>query len=407
MASNLIEMFNNTVGELLIKQASGMLSESAESTTTGVKSIVPSLLGTLIQKGRTEAGAEELMLYMAEQNIDGSILSNVTASLQGGIETEKLMYQGAGILRYLLDEKLSPVVDIISGSSGLRTSSATSLLKLAAPLVLGILGKQVREKGLDAKGLKTLLADQSESVRQSIPPGVGKMLGMGALSAEYAPPTVQKIISPASHIEKSTFSKLLPWIILGLTSLALFYFVEKGCGATPEASAVEPEVTKAKDTVIATPLAEPENELRNYALPGGHTLNVLPGSFTGRLTDFLASTDIGEKCFAFDQVDFENGSFKITADSDVQLEELATIMKAYPYLRISIEGHTDDEGDDVKNKSLSKERAKVIKSWLTEKSIEAGRIDTKGLGEENPVATNKTEMGREKNRRVEVCVKKK
>lgn len=405
MASNLIEMFNNTVGELLAKQASGILSESAESTTTGVKFIVPSLLGTLIQKGNTEAGAEELMLYMAEQNIDGSILSNVANSLQGGIETEKLMYQGAGILRYLLDDKLSPVVDIISGASGLKTSSATSLLKLTAPLVLGIIGKYIREKGLDAKGLKTLLADQSESVRQSIPPGVGKLLGMGAISVEYAPPAAQKMISLAPQNEKSTFTKLLPWIILGLASLALFYFVEKGCGATPEAPVVHPEATK--DTIIALPPAEPVNELKNYTLPGGQTLNVLPGSFTSRLAEFLASSETGDKCLAFDQVDFESGSFMITADSDVQLEELATIMKAYPYLRISIEGYTDNEGDDGKNKSLSKERARVIKSWLTGKSIEPGRIDTKGLGEENPIASNKTEMGRQKNRRVEVCVNKK
>lgn len=405
MASNLIEIFNNTVGELLGKQASGILGESAESTTTGIKFIVPSLLGTLIQRGNTEAGADELMSYLTEHNIDGSILSTVAGSLQGGIETEKLMYQGAGNLRYLLDDKLSPVVDIISGASGLKTSSATSLLKLAAPLVLGIIGKHVREKGLDAKGLKSLLTDQSESVRQSIPAGVGKMLGMGAVSAEFAPPTPQKIIPSESQIEKSTFSKLLPWIILGLTSLALFYFVEKGCGDAPEALVTQPE--PSTDTVMAAPTAEPVSELKNINLPGGNTLNVLPGSFTARLADFLASSETGEKCLPFDQVDFESGSFKITANSDVQLEELAKIMNAYPYLRISIEGYTDDEGDDGKNKSLSKERAKVIKTWLTDKSIEPGRIDTKGMGEENPVATNKTEMGRKKNRRVEVCVKKK
>lgn len=405
MASNLLEMFNNTLGELLAKQASSILGESAESTITGVKHIVPSLLSSLIQRGNTEAGAEELMLYLAEQNIDGSILSNVGASLQGGIETEKLMYQGAGNLRYLLDDKLSGVVDIISSASGLKTSSATSLLKLTAPLVLGIIGKNIREKGLDAKGLKTLLADQRESVRQSIPPGVGKLLGMAALSAEYAPQVAQTIIPPASPIEKSTFSKLLPWIVLGLVSLALFYFVEKGCGGTPQDHVVAPEA--AKDTVIATPPVEPVKEVKNYSLPGGHTFNVLPGSFTDRLADFLTSSETGQKCLPFDQVDFESGSFKITADSDVQLEELSTIMNAYPYIRISIEGHTDNEGDDGKNKSLSKERAKAIKTWLSGKSIEPGRIDIKGMGEEKPIATNKTEMGRKKNRRVEVCVKKK
>jgi OOP family OmpA-OmpF porin len=405
MASNLIELFNNTVGELLARQSSGILSESAESTTTAVKLIAPSLLGTLIQKVNTDAGAVDLMLYVAEHNIDGSILATASASLQGGIETEKLMYQGAGNLRYLLDDKLSPVVDSIAGASGLKTSSATSLLKLAAPLILGIIGKHIREKGLDAKGLKTLLADQSDSVRQSIPPGVAQLLGMEASSSAYAPPTPENTISPASQHEQSTFSKLLPWIILGLTSLALFYFVEKGCGKAPKAPPVEPEVIK--DTVVTTPTPEPVNEMKTYKLPGGVALNVLPGSFTSRLADFLASSETGEKCIAFDQVDFESGSFKITAASEVQLEELLTIMKAYPYLRISLEAYTDDQGDDGKNKSLSRERAKVIKSWLTDKSIEPGRIDTKGMGEENPVATNKTEMGRAKNRRVEVCVKKK
>lgn len=405
MASNLIDMFNNTVGELLAKQASGILSESAESTTTGVKLIAPSLLGTLIGKANTDSGAEALMQYFVEHNIDGSILSTAATSLQGGIETEKLMYLGAGNLRYLLDDKLSPVVDSIAGASGLKTSSATSLLKLAAPLILGIIGKHIHEKGLDVKGLKTLLADQRESVRQTIPPVFGNLLGMGDISATYAPPTTPNTKSPVSQTEQSTFSKLLPWIILGLTSLALFYFVEKGCGPTAEPPVVEPETKQ--DTVIPTAPPEPVSEMKTYQLPGGAALNVLPGSFTGRLAGFLASDETGEKCLAFDQVDFESGSFKLTADSDAQLGELAAIMKAYPYLRISIVGYTDDEGDDGKNKSLSKERAKVIKTWLTDKSIEAGRIDTKGMGEENPVATNKTEMGRKKNRRVEVCVKKK
>jgi len=205
--------------------------------------------------------------------------------------------------------------------------------------------------------------------------------------------------------EKTTVSKLLPWIVLGLTALGLFYFVEKGCGKSADASAdIQP---RPIDTAAIAPAPEESNPMRTYTLPGGVDLKAIPGSFTGDLAEFLASTATGEKCFTFDNVEFESGSFKIAAGSEAQLGELATLMKAYPDAKVSIEGHTDDEGDDGKNKSLSKERAKVIKTWLTEHEIAPGRIDAKGLGEEKPIATNKTEAGRDRNRRVEVCLKKK
>ena len=405
MATNLIDMFHNTVGELLAKQSAGILGESVESTTSAIKAIVPTLLGTIIQKSSSDQGLTSLMNFMSEHNIDGSILSNVTGMLGGGIETEKLMYGGAGILRYLLDDKLSPVVDIIASGSGLKTSSATSLLKLSAPLVMGIIGRHVKEKGLDQQGLKSVLSSQIEYVKPGIPAGLGNLLGLGTISTSFAQASTPGPVTPASQSGTPGSPKILPWIVLGLASLAIFYFVQKGCGA-PETPPSDVMV-EAKDTIAPAPQPEPSNPNKTYNLPGGGVLTALPGSFTASLADFLASAEPTEKCLAFDQVRFESGSFKLASGSEAQLKELVSLLNAYPQVKVDLVGYTDDAGDDGKNKSLSKERTKVIKTWLTDHGIAAGRLDAKGMGEENPIASNKTEMGREKNRRVEVCVRKK
>lgn len=405
MAANLIDMFQNTVGELLAKQSASILGESAESTSSAIKAIVPSLLGAIVQKTSSDEGVASLMTFLSENNIDGSILSNVTGMLGGGIETEKLMYSGAGILRYLLDDKLSPVVDIIAGGSGLKTSSATSLLKLSAPLLMGIIGRHVKEKGLDHQGLKNIISSQIDYIKSGIPAGVGNILGLSSVSSAFsAAPTSDAVTASAKQGTPGS-PKILPWIVLGLASLAIFYFVQKGCGA--QENPPSDVMVAPKDTIAPAPQPEPSNSNKTFNLPGGGILTALPGSFTASLADFLASTGATDKCLAFDQVNFESGSFKLAVGSEAQLNDLVTLLNAYPQVKADLVGYTDDAGDDGKNKSLSRERTRVIKAWLTDHGIAAGRIDAKGMGEENPIASNKTEMGREKNRRVEVCVQKK
>jgi OOP family OmpA-OmpF porin len=403
MASNLIEMFHNTVGDLLVRECSGLLGESAESTTEAVKAIVPSLLACLSQKVGSDEGAASLLKYFSENNIDGSILSNAASALGGNIETEKLMYSGAVLLRYLLNDKIVPVVDMISGPSGLKTSSATSLLKIVAPFLMGLIGKHILEKGLDAPGLKSLLQGQKDFIKASLPKGMDIALGLNANLQPTSTSTAMGLNPSATAAEKSSFSKLLPWIVLLLTALGLYYFVQKGCGKAEEVAEVVPA------PVDSTPVTKTEtnNPYQIYRLPDGGIISVLPGSFTGQLITFLSGPDKGDRCIAFDKVNFENGSFKIALGSETQLKQLASILTAYPEIKIQIEGHTDEEGDNGKNKNLSKERAKVIKTWLTDHKIDAARIDTKGWGEEKPIASNETKAGREKNRRLEVCLTKK
>ena len=403
MASNLIETFQNVTGDVLTRQASNIVGESAEGTSSALQAIVPTLLGSLVQKSTTDSGTSDLIRFMGEQEIDGSVISQLGTMLSGGIETEKLMYSGAGILRFLLDNKLLPAVDIISGSSKLKTSSATSLFKLAAPIVMGIVARQMQEKSLDAAGLKTLLQGQKEFIKNSLPAAMTGLIYPEAVSGNNSSTPGSQEATSGKDAGMFSLSKLLPWIVLGLTALGLFYFVQKGCG--PKTSATEdPSITADTTAKQAAPQAD---EYISFDMPGGGKLSVRRGSFSGKMAAFLGSQETGDKCLAFDKVSFENSSFQLTTGSEIQLGELATLMQAYSRLNISIEAYTDNAGDDGKNKSLSRERAKVIKTWLTDHNIAPGRINIKGWGGENPIASNDTEEGRDRNRRVEVCVSKK
>lgn len=402
MASNLIDVFRNTAGEYLIKQGSSLLGESAESIQKAMDTLVPALFGALLHKSQTENGPQEMVQWLNEQQLDSSILNQPQTLLNGGIETERLMYQGAGMLRLLFNEKLLPVVDLISGSSGLKTSSSTSLLKMAAPFAMGVILKEMDGKGMDAQGFKAILDAQQENIKAIMPASLSGLVNLETSASKSAGSPISTSL-PASEPGMFSMSRLLPWIVLGITALGLFYFVQKGCGGT---SAPPAEPMTPPDTMTSKSSIPPE-EYVTFELPGGEHIFVRQGSFSGKMATFLAGNTKGEICLSLDKVRFENGSFMLTSGSEIQLGELAKMMKAYSRIDISIEAHTDNAGNESNNKALSRDQAKAIKDWLTEHEIAAGRINTKGWGSAKPIDSNDSAAGRENNRRVEICVTKK
>ena len=99
---------------------------------------------------------------------------------------------------------------------------------------------------------------------------------------------------------------------------------------------------------------------------------------------------------------FEFDKATIQPASKSLLDDIATAMKNFPDWRLRIVGHTDSTGDPAVNKRLSMERASAVKAALTERGVADQRLDTAGLGETQPVASNDTPTGRALNRRVEL-----
>lgn len=104
---------------------------------------------------------------------------------------------------------------------------------------------------------------------------------------------------------------------------------------------------------------------------------------------------------AFEGIYFSAGSAKIRSKSFKVLKTAAVLLKKWPSVRVRIEGHTDDRGNDKKNLKLSQARAASVKAWLVEQGIAPNRMVSVGFGEKKPIADNKKKDGRAKNRRIE------
>ena len=98
---------------------------------------------------------------------------------------------------------------------------------------------------------------------------------------------------------------------------------------------------------------------------------------------------------------FETGKFELTASSKAELNKLHTFLKTNPTLKVEFDGHTDNQGNEAINKTLSQNRAEAVKKFMTDKGIEATRLTAKGYGSAKPIASNDTDEGRQKNRRTE------
>jgi OOP family OmpA-OmpF porin len=104
-------------------------------------------------------------------------------------------------------------------------------------------------------------------------------------------------------------------------------------------------------------------------------------------------------------INFDTGKSTIKPESKSIIEQIVEMLKANPDLKLSIEGHTDNVGNPGSNKTLSEDRAKSVVAAIAGQGIGIERLSTSGYGQDKPIGDNKTEIGRAKNRRVELVRK--
>jgi outer membrane protein OmpA-like peptidoglycan-associated protein len=119
---------------------------------------------------------------------------------------------------------------------------------------------------------------------------------------------------------------------------------------------------------------------------------------TGKLK--IDTVEVG-KSFSIDDIVFASDSYILTQKSQFILNGLASYLSKSTHLKVAINGHTDDLGDDEKNRQLSQNRSDAVKNYLVEKGIEASRLTAKGFGETKPKFQNTNDANRAKNRRTE------
>ena len=114
--------------------------------------------------------------------------------------------------------------------------------------------------------------------------------------------------------------------------------------------------------------------------------------------------DISDKRICVFDMKFQFGSAKLLRSSEKYLDNVVGMMKAFPRMRITINGHTDNIGTEEANQKLSEQRAQSVFDYLVKHGIEPSRMSCHGYGLNYPIDTNATEAGRARNRRVEIEV---
>jgi outer membrane protein OmpA-like peptidoglycan-associated protein len=117
----------------------------------------------------------------------------------------------------------------------------------------------------------------------------------------------------------------------------------------------------------------------------------------------LRQTQLGATLVLQDVV-FETGKSDLKAGAGQRLQPLAKYLQANPNVKVQVDGHTDSQGSDASNQTLSVARAQSVRATLAGMGVNAARITTIGHGEAEPVADNKIAAGRLQNRRVEVTL---
>jgi outer membrane protein OmpA-like peptidoglycan-associated protein len=150
--------------------------------------------------------------------------------------------------------------------------------------------------------------------------------------------------------------------------------------------------------------------LVKHRLSCGQELDVAPNGVESRLAAFIddktRSVD-KEEWLTFDRLEFETASATLRPSSQAQLRNIAEILRCYPNVNLKFGGYTDNVGDPASNQRLSQARAENTRQGIIRQGIDGSRLEAEGYGEQHPVATNDTEEGRQRNRRIDVRVTRK
>ncbi|WP_308991591.1 OmpA family protein [Mariniflexile litorale] len=125
----------------------------------------------------------------------------------------------------------------------------------------------------------------------------------------------------------------------------------------------------------------------------------IPGAQVERVDDGIVVT--------FDEgsgVNFDTNKYNINATSQQNLNKLISVFQDYPDTNLLVVGHTDSQGAEDYNMTLSKNRANAVTNYLKQKGVSSGRLTTNWFGETQPLHDNSTAEGRAKNRRVNIAI---
>lgn len=164
---NFMELISSQLGEDGIEKIGNSLGADKSTTGSALMQAVPFIVGALARNSRSDDGAQALNGAL-DRDHDGSILDNL-----GSLISSPEQGDGNGILKHVLGERRPVVQQAVSQKSGISMESAGKLLLMAAPIIMGYLGKKKRENNMGAGDISSMLDNTSRSMEEEDDGGSG------------------------------------------------------------------------------------------------------------------------------------------------------------------------------------------------------------------------------------------
>lgn len=168
--SGILDVLNSDLGKTIISGVSGQTNQPQNKTQDVLTMALPVLMEAMKRNAATPEGAQGLMGALSNKH-DGSILDNLGGLFSGGVD-DAVMNDGSKILGHVLGNKQQRVEQTLGAKSGMDASSVGQILKVAAPIIMGVLGKQTRQNNVSSQNdlgslLGSLMGGNSPQQEQS------------------------------------------------------------------------------------------------------------------------------------------------------------------------------------------------------------------------------------------------
>ncbi|WP_104382118.1 OmpA family protein [Sphingobacterium sp. HMA12] len=434
MENQLLKSAKDFFDEQVLARVGQSLNQDNEQVKQGLNAVVPALFLGLSQQSEN-GGVIGKILEQAKLHFPsfdpGQILGGQPDG--GEVEGQQPDEGDAGhgnILSSIFGGGLDTVLTTVAGYLGFNADSVKKLMGFSLPAIFSSLTN--KGQNWDAEGVGQKLKENKTAFAAAIPAGLslgafGKLFDSGHFSApEEALPetpieeavkdipnhTDTPIINPATELEAHKEPLALPradasrsaaastgssgggwWkILIALIVIALLWFLfGKGCSSGKKEGASDTSVNRGMvdsgNAMGSGAASHIDREHLDVMLPNGGKLGAFKSGIEDKLVQFLKSDykSLGEDSlkntwFDFDNLNFESGTAKVLPESQVQLSNLAEILKAFPAANVKIGGYTDKTGNEDFNKKLSLDRANAVKDYLDKAGLSKQVVGAEGYG---------------------------
>jgi hypothetical protein len=283
MEMNVLELAKGYLSSDVVGQISTMLGEDQQQTQTAINGALPAVLGGLIHKSTEPGGSATVMDMVAQVTTpnraagevitpEGGVISQLSSLFDGSSnQLSSFLSMGSGMITSLFGERSDAIASSLATHSGIKQTSASSVMSVVGPVLLGVLGKHLYADGKSQAELGEVLGSQTNNVQAAMPPELGSLLGnlpglakpdnlgsqlAGMESGQTTPPVAPVATPPPAEVPvagipafdsthtSGSNNRWLPWLLVALVAAAVFYFL-RGCNndrsdTSSETSSVEP-----------------------------------------------------------------------------------------------------------------------------------------------------------------------